>query len=127
MRAICGVVKLFSRPMLGFAVLTPTYNYVSKRRTWIPAYAGDAALRSLKRRLGWPAAKPNKSSAPQKGRSYTAAAPPTISDNSCVMLACRALLYFNFKSSIILPALSEADFIATMRADCSEAMFSTMP
>ena len=56
--------------------------------------------------------------------SYTAAAPPTISESSLVMPACRFLLYTSVSSSIRSAALSEAAFIATMRADCSEAMFS---
>ena len=57
-------------------------------------------------------------------RRYTAAAPATISDSSLVMAACRDLLYINLSSSITLPALSDAAFIATMRALCSDAIFS---
>ena len=56
--------------------------------------------------------------------NHTAAAPPTISDNSCVIAACRALLYTSCKSSIKLPALSVAAFIATILAACSQAEFS---
>ncbi len=61
-------------------------------------------------------------------RGYeTAAAPATISDSSCVIAAWRCLLYSSCRSSMMSPALSEADFIATMRAAISQATFSTTP
>ena len=57
-------------------------------------------------------------------RVYTAAAPPTISDSSLVIAAWRDLLYTNCNSPITFFALSEAAFMATIRADCSDAIFS---
>src|SRR5690606_29135541 len=65
---------------------------------------------------------------PYAGLAYEmAAAPPTISDSSCVIAAWRALLYSSCSDSISSPALSDAAFIATMRAAISQATFSTAP
>src|SRR5690606_39908474 len=61
---------------------------------------------------------------PLPGTDHTAAAPPTISEISWVIAACRALLWTRLSVSISLVALSLADFIATMRAACSDATFS---
>ena len=49
-----------------------------------------------------------------------------ISIISLVMLACRALLNSSVRSSASSPALSDAVFIATMRAECSEAFASNI-
>ena len=50
-----------------------------------------------------------------------ASAPPTISEISRVMPACRARLSCRVKPVIILPALSVAEFIAVILAPCSLA------
>ena len=54
-----------------------------------------------------------------------ASMPPVISLTSRVIAACRALLNFSVSACCSSPALSEADFIATMRAECSEACDSS--
>src|SRR6185312_8193316 len=50
-----------------------------------------------------------------------ASMPPVISETSLVMAACRALLNWRVNLSVSSPALSDADFIDTMRALCSDA------
>ena len=55
------------------------------------------------------------------GGIYSAKAAAEISRISWVMAACLARLYWRVRSSMRLPALSVAVFMATMRALCSEA------
>src|SRR3989338_271312 len=57
--------------------------------------------------------------------SFVHNVPEIISDTSRVIAACRALLNCNVSSSCISAALSDADFIATMRALCSLACDSS--
>ena len=54
----------------------------------------------------------------------TAAAPPTISDSSLVIAAWTGLVVDQLQFADHVLALSVAAFIATMRALCSDAMFS---
>src|SRR5690606_3284249 len=57
----------------------------------------------------------------------SAAAPPTISEISCVIAAWRWRLYVRFSASRMSPALSVAFFMAVRRAPCSAAAVSTSP
>src|SRR3989344_1038476 len=56
----------------------------------------------------------------------SALAPEVTSAISWVMAACRALLNNNTRLSLRDLALSEALFIATIRAECSEAFASSI-
>ncbi len=56
---------------------------------------------------------------------FSASAPPTISESSLVIAACRALLNDRVKWSIISTAFSEAAPMAIMRAACSLALDSS--
>ena len=56
--------------------------------------------------------------------SFVVSIPEVISDISLVMAAWRCLLNCRFKSCATSPALSVAFFMATIRAECSDALDS---
>ena len=58
---------------------------------------------------------------------YTAVAPEMISQSSVVIFVCRTLLYCKVSLSSISPAFLDALPIAAIRADCSEAIPSSIP